>query len=205
MATAIPYIVAAAGTYLSYKGQQDAADERRNIINAQLENTQKATEKAANLVQQEAQQYGAQNRQEALSAQEKQAYEQSQKDLSTGAGGSMIDTAGGNGNVSTDFLKAKADKQVSEGNNLTALAREVAKTRAPSLLLTKEGQSRANLAGNLQNTFSSLRNMAGAASNDASAVEAPAYGQIASAAGNLGASYLSNQPKTKTNSGVQWA
>lgn len=192
MATALPYIAMAVGTGLSMKANSDAASERRNIINSQLEGTQRATEKAAALVDKESQQYDPNARKQALTDQEQQAFERSQKDLQFGAGGgSLIDTAGGGGNVSGDFLKAKADRQVTEGNNLTALAREVAKTRAPSLLLTKEGQSRANLAGNLQNTFGAARNMANAAGQDASMVQPAAYGQIAQAVGNMGAMYMS--------------
>lgn len=206
MAAAAPYIIAAVGSGLAYKANQDAADERRTTLNRALEANEQATDKATNLVDQEAQQYAPKARQQALTDQEQQAFERSQKDLATGAGGGMIGTAGGNGNVSADFLKTKADRQISEGNELTAIAREVAKTRAPSLLLTKEGQSRANLAGNLQNTFGAARNAASAAGQDAAGIEPAAYGQIAQAVGNIGSSYMSNRPaKAKTQTGVQWA
>lgn len=197
-AAALPLILAAGGTALQLNAQREAAQERRRLLNRQMDETERATDRATELVQKEAQNFAPEERAKALAAQEQEALTRAQADLA-GAGGNVIDTAGSAGNVSADFLKAQADRQISEGNRLTSVAREVAKTRAPGLLMTTEGQRRANLAGNLQNTFGTARNMANAAGIDAQNVQEPAYGQIAGLVGQVAGSYLA-----KGGGGVNW-
>lgn len=188
-AAALPYIIAAGSTALQLNAQSEAASERRRILNQQLDANDRATKKASDLVLKEAENFAPDARKQAMQDAEQKAYEQSQADLA-GAGGAIIDTAGSGGNVSADFVKASADRAVSEGNRLTAVAREAAKTRAPSLLGQTEAQRRANLAGELQSSASTNRNLASAAQADIGSVQEPAYGQIGSLIGSLGSSYL---------------
>lgn len=197
-AAALPYLLAVGASGLQLNAQREQANERRKILNAQLDRSDQATRRATELVQQEAQNYSPVARAAAMQSQEQAAYDQSAKDLQLGAGGAAIDTAGGQGNVSADFLKAQADKAISEGDRLSSVAREVAKTRAPSLLMQTEGQRRANMAGTLQNLFGTNRNMASAAQQDADSVEEPMYGQLAGLAGQFGSQYAMGQHlKTK--------
>lgn len=183
----LPLLISGAGTLMQMNAQQDAADERRSILNNQLERDDQAAKKSTALVTEEGQKYAGDTRANDLKTNEDQIYSQQQKDLQAGAGGQDVgsfETSGDAGAVSEDFLKAKADRAVSEGNRLTSLAREIAKTRAPGMMQVNEGQSSANLASTLQNLFGSNRNMAGAAQNDASSVKADTgLGSLASAIG----------------------
>lgn len=189
MAQAIPYIIAAVGTYAQMKSSQDAADERRGILNQQLERDDQTKEKVNSAVLTEAQKLNPADRKNAISDQEGQIYQQSQKDLQAGAGGGdigAVDTTGGAGNVSDDFLKAKADRAVSEGNRLTDIARELSKTRAPGQLKVNEGYSQGNLASELQDIGGTNQNYARAASADANSVQEGnlgGFGKIASSIG----------------------
>lgn len=204
-AAALPYILLGGTTLLQMNAQQEAADKQRRILNNQMTQNEKATDRAISLVQQEGQNFSPEARQQALAAQEQATYDQAAKDLKLGAGGSTIDTAGGQGNVSAGYIKALADKELGETSRLAQVAREQAKVRAPALVGQTDSLRRADLAGNLQNIFGGARNMNGAASLDAQAVEEPAYGAIAGALGNIGAQYLAgaaNAPKMKPAAGA---
>lgn len=188
-AAAIPYVIAAVGAASSISAQRSQAKQQRRILNASLDRSENATRKATALVDREGQNFAPDARRAALEQQEQVALNQSKADLA-GAGANVIDTAGGGGNVSADFVKTQADRQISEGQRLTSLAKESAKTRAPSLLGESDAQRRANLAGELQNSFSSNRNQSAAAGLDAGAVQQPAYGQIGSLLSSLGSAYV---------------
>lgn len=190
---ALPYLMAAGGTAMQLRAQSDAASERRQILNQQMDRTEAANRKAADLVQQEAENYSPDARREALTQQEQKALAQSQADLA-GAGANVIDTAGGGGNVSADFLKTQADRQISEGTRLVGLAREAAKVRAPSLQGEADSRRRADLAGRLQDNYGANARMAEAAKSDAAAVQPGAYGSIGQMIGNMGAVYLAANP-----------
>jgi hypothetical protein len=71
----------------------------------------------------------------ALEGQQQATFDQAQKDLGTAP--TIIEGAGDGGNVSSDYLNAKADTALTEGNRLTAIARELSKTRAPGQLMTR--------------------------------------------------------------------
>jgi hypothetical protein len=159
---AIPMLIAAAGTAATIAGQRQQERKQRQILNQQLDRESQATDKTAQMVQDEGQKYTMANRQDALAQTEQKAYDQSQADLN-GAGGANIATAADNANVSDDFLKTKAARAVDEGNRLTAVAREAAKARAPGMMNLEDSLSMAGLAGNLQNTWGTVKNM-GAAS-----------------------------------------
>jgi hypothetical protein len=169
--------------------QQEAASDKRSILNRQLESADKATERSAQEVQQEAQRYGQDARMQGLEQAEQKIYGQTQADL-TGAGGASIATAADNANVSEDYLKTKAARVIGETTRLTDVAREAAKHRAPGQLGMDDSLSLAGMSGRLGSMWGSTRNVARANSLDADSVEAPAYGalgQIATAAGGAAA------------------
>lgn len=185
----------AGGTVLQSQAAQEQADQKRQVLNRQLTRDDQTTDKAIDLTQQEAQKYAPAARLAAMQGQEGQIFDQSQKDI--GAGGALVDTAGDNGNVSEDFLKAKADRAVTEGNRLTDIAREAAKTRAPTALEGEEGLSKADLAGSLQSLFGTNRNLAGATENDAAGVQEPGYGLIGKLGSSIGTALLARNLAAK--------
>jgi hypothetical protein len=188
---AAPLIVAALGTVATISAEQRAANDRRKILNQQLERTDAASKNAAQQALQEGQRFTQDNREQGLQQAEDKGYQQTQADLQ-GAGGASIAGAADAGNVSDDFLKTKAARAIDEGNRLTSIARETAKARAPGQLRMDDSLSMANLAGNLQDLWGTTRNMAGANSLDAQSVRPPAYGslgKIATAAGGAMGSY----------------
>lgn len=182
---AIPMIVAAVGTAATISAEHQAAKERRGVLNRQLERDSEATDKSAQLVQQEGQRFDQQSRLAGLGEQEQQSYTQTQNDLA-GAGGANIAAAADNANVSGDFLKTKAARAIEEGTRLTSIAREAAKSRAPGMLGQEDSLSMAGLAGNLQNLWGRNRNLARATTNDAGAVEMPMYGNLGRVATAVG-------------------
>lgn len=178
-------ILSAAGTAASVSANEEAKDDRRSLLNRQLEATEKTTDKSIDLVQQEAQRYGQQARMDGLKQNEQKAFDQVQADIA-GAGGASIATAADNANTSDDFLKTKAARAIDEGTRLTSIAREAAKSRAPGMLNLDDSLSMAGMQGRMGSMWGSRKNLAGANSMDAEAVEAPAYGAlgtIATAAG----------------------
>jgi hypothetical protein len=121
-----------------------------------------------------------------------------------------VTTTGDAGNVSDDFVKAKADRAVTEGTRLTGIAREIAKTRAPNLQLVTEGQRGADLAGNLQSLYGSNSNMGRATANDANSVLEPQYGGLGKIATLIGGAMAGGQiakqaASTKAGGGINFA
>lgn len=191
MAAAIPYALMAAGTASQMNAQQEQADEKRTILNRQLARNDEAAKKSSELVLSEGDNFSPEARKKAMEGQENNVFDQSMVDLKSGAGGgdpAAVNTSGDAGNVSDDFVRTKADRAVTEGTRLTGIAREIAKTRAPAMLLGQEGQRGANLASNLQTLFGSNSNMARATENDAAAVQEPGYGGLGSLASSIGSS-----------------
>ena len=194
MQAAAPYLVVG-GTAASMIGEQQANKQRRAILNRSLEATDEAQKKSQAEILDEGQNFSADKRQEAMQAAESAAYDQSQNDLGPNAG--IVDTSADGGRQSADFVKAKADKAIGEGNRLTALSREVARTRAPGPLQNQEGMRRADLTGRIGSRWSTANNMARAGQLDASAVQAPGYaqlGKLAAAIGSAGGSGMWNRP-----------
>lgn len=183
--------VAAAGTAADVSAQRQAAKERRGILNQAFQDTQKATDKATQLVAQEGAKYQGDQRMQDVLSREDAAYLQEQKDLAgAGAGGNMIDTAGDPGAVSGDFLRAKADKALSEGARMSAIARELAKTRAPGQLMTSEGLRRADVAQQTGSIFGTSQNMTNAAGLDAQSVTEPWWGTAGKLARTAAMAYM---------------
>lgn len=198
--------LAAGGTAASMSAQQEQASDRRKTLNRQMEANEKSTAKAVDLIQDEGKNFNPQSRIAQMLAAEQGAVASAQKDLG-GAGGDLavLQTAGDAGNVSSDFLKAKADRAISEGSRMTELSREFAKIRAPGQLQTDDELRKAKLAGELSNIQGSNANMARANSMDAESVEAPAYGQLGQIASALGGAYLASGAGRTAGSGGQIA
>jgi hypothetical protein len=183
----VPYAVMAAGTVAKMKGDERTADEKRGIINRSMEDTQKQADKAAAAVAAEGAQYSPEQRAIDMKAQEQGAFQRAQADL---GGSSGIVDSSAKGNVSAEFLKAKAGKAVTEGNRITEIAREMARARAPGEQMTQEGLRRADMAGKIGSDWSTTNNMARAAQQTAA---------------NIGPNSLSNLGTVATAIGSAWA
>lgn len=177
--------LAAAGTGAQVVAANEEKQDRRSILNRQMEANEQATKKSVDMVEDEGQRYSQEARLAGLEQAEKKTFDQTQADLA-GAGGATISTATQAGNVSDDFLKTKAARAIDEGTRLTSIAREAAKGRAPGALNLDDSLSLAGMQGDMRSMWGTTKNMARANSIDAENVEAPAYGalgSIASAAG----------------------
>ncbi len=180
---ASPYLVAG-GTAASMIGERQAQKERNQILSRSMQRTDETQDKAQDVVMDEAAMFAPDQRQKAIEAEEAAAYERAMQDV----GGATIDTTA-KGNVSEAYTQAKADKASSEGERTSAIARELAKVRAPGQQLQTEGLRRADLTGRLGSMWSGARGNANAANLAAQGVEAPVYadlGRLASAIGTAG-------------------
>lgn len=185
-------LLAGAGTAASMYGQRQQAKERRAIVNRQLDASSQATDKANELIQKEGENYAPDKRAEAMQQAEDAAFTRAQQDLATTNAG-IIDTAGGAGNTSDAFKQSREAVEAGESARMSAIARELAKVRAPGQLMTQEGLRRANLAGELNNRASTIRNLSGAAGLDAEAVGEPWYGQLGKVAQSIGTAYAGSK------------
>lgn len=174
--------VSALGSGVNMYGQQQQANQRRDILNQQLTRTGQAADKAAQLVNAEGQSYQGDARDAALQSQQQATLAQSTRDL--GSAPTIINGAGDAGAVSKDYLAAKDSTASSEGKRLSMIAEQLAKTRGVGQLLQTEGLRRADLAGTLQDMYSNNKNEAGAAQTDASNVMQPWWGQVGQAVGS---------------------
>jgi hypothetical protein len=189
-AAAIPYIVMAVGTAASIAGQRRAANERRSILNRSFAETQQATDKATQLVAQEGANYTGATRQQAMQEAEASNLARELQDMQgAGATGANVATAGDTGAVSGDFVRAKADKALSEGTRMTAIARELAKTRAPGQLTTNEALRRADVGQTTGSIFGTAQNMANAYNLDAQSVQEPWWGTMGKLAATAASIY----------------
>jgi hypothetical protein len=191
------------GTGASIYGQQQQANQRRDIANQQLQRTAKAQEETDAKIATEGQQYAPDARTDALKDQQAQTFAQETKDVGTAP--TIIEGAGDGGNVSSDYLSAKADTALAEGNRLTALARELSKTRAPSQLNATEALRRANLSSDLGSIWGADKREANAATLDAQNVAEPWYGSLGKLASAAGSAYLASGAGAATPSAVDGA
>ena len=194
-AAAIPYVVAAVGTAAKLRGDKIAGDQRRSDLNHAMQRTNKTQDDASAKIVQESQSLAPTARQQAMDTQAATNVAQSTGDLKGAAaldanGNAVIDTAGDRGNVSQDFMTAKADRALSEGQRLSSLASAMAKTRAPGQVATDEAQRRAALTGDLNSTWSSTRNLNQADTLKAQERQAPLWGQLGGLAAQAALAYL---------------
>jgi len=171
------------GSGLEMAGIESQQRQRQRILNDQLNRSAKVQQQGSADVLNEAQTMAPAARMAAMQAAEDQTAAQTQKDLS---GADLIDTAADGGNQSQAFLAAKADRALSEGNRLTALARAAAKTRSVGQVQQGEGLRRSALAEALGSMYSTNRQDAQAASMDADSTPMPWYGQLGKAVTSAG-------------------
>ncbi len=183
---AIPaaYWVMAAGTAAKALGDRQQQKQQRSILNRAMDQTARTQGATQQMIAGEGAKYGGEARAEALQGQEAAAMAQAQKDTQ---GATLPQTT--SGRVSGDYLRAQASKTASEGERLTAIAREAAALRAPGRLLQGEDMRRADVLGRVGNALSSDANMARAAQQDAAAVQAPIYGQLGGLAATIASLY----------------
>lgn len=191
------------GTAMQMQAAEEQKDDRRRLLNQQLDRDEQATKKAVNLVQDESGNYTLANRQEALQAEQGKTFDQIQADVQ-GAGGASVSTASDAGNVSEDFLKTKAARAIDEGTRLTSIAREAAKSRAPTQLMGTDALRRAGMAGELQSLWGTNNNMGRATANDAEGVQQPMYGSLGTVASSLGAGSLYGNPDGVNQMMTRW-
>lgn len=166
-----------AGTGASMLGAQQQARKQKRIIGMAQADADKSQRTAIDTVMREAQQLAPEARQQALTAAEQEAYGRTMQDL-TGAGGAMVDTAQGAGNISSDFAAARAQRSAAEGQRASDIAREMARVRAPGQVTTQEALRRGSIAEELGSLWNSTRNRTQAAQMDAQAVEKPGWAQL---------------------------
>lgn len=150
--------------------------QRREILNQAYGDQRRSADAANGMVINEGANFQGATRQKAMDDQAAATLAQTQQDLAGASQG--IDTAAGGGNVSNDFVKAKADRALTEGSRLTALAQEAAKLRAPGLQQATERQRRTDLMDRTGAMWSSGRGMTNAALQDAERVQEPWYGTL---------------------------
>lgn len=193
-AAAIPYIIMAVGTAAKMAGDRNAAREKRSILNQAMDRNNEAQDKANAQLIDEAGEYSGQKRTDAINAQQDATYNQSLQDIGMGQGGNAgvtIDTAGSDGALSGDFLKAKADKAISEGNRITQVAREFAKVRAPGQRSLQDSMRLADVQGQIGSAGATTRAMSRAAELDAQNVSSPWWGKLGGLAAQAAAIYAS--------------
>lgn len=191
--------LAAGGTGASMLGQQQAAGERRDIMNRQLARADQTQGKVTTQVMDEAKKFAPSTRMADMAANEQRVFDQSQKDLGAASG---IPAAADNGAQSADYLAAKTASDASEGNRMSAIAREIAKTRAPGEMMTGEGIRRANLTGDVAHQWGVDKNMANASMLDAENVQEPWWGQLGKIAAMAGMAGGMAGPAAATGAGT---
>ena len=179
----------AGGTAAQMLAAKQQRKEQQSILNRALDVNDRSTKRGtADTIENAQQQQGGVAQLGAVQQAQDQAAQRTMTDLQ-GAGADLIDTAGGDGVQSQAFLTAKADKALSEGNRMTAIARETAKVRAPGMVQTDSAMARGDLAERMASMQASGRARSQAAQLDSNAVETPLYGQlgqIASMVGTMG-------------------
>lgn len=182
----VPYVLAAVSAAAQYKGAEEERDDRRSILNRSLEQTQDATDKAADALTKEGDKFNPAQRAEAMQAAEAAALAQAQSDA---ANSGIVNTAGDAGRTSSTFQAAKDAASSAEGNRISALAQEIARTRAPGQLLQEEGLRRGALAGEIASTLGSASNLAKAAGLDAQNVGPSGWSTGGALVGAAGQAY----------------
>lgn len=178
--------LAVGGTAAQMYGQHRADKKRREILNRAMEDNSKTQDLTNRQILDEAANFRPGERAQAMQSAEDAAYQQAQADT----GGAAAGIPQASGDVSAQYLKARADSAIDEGSRLTALAREAAKVRAPGTLTREEALRRAALTGDLNSEWSTRRNMTQAAQEDADSVGMPWYGQLGQLASAVGSAAL---------------
>lgn len=172
---AAPYIFGA-GTAATMVGQHEQQRQQRNIINRAATQTEDDQAKGAAQAIAEADTMTADQRGQSMQAEQQAAFDRAQADVG-GAGGATVDAAPPGGG-SAAYIKLKGERDTSEGERMTAVARELSKLRGVGSAQQAEATRRSALAERLGSMWSSGRQRTQAAGLDADSVDMPTYGQI---------------------------
>jgi len=167
-----------AGTAATVAGSQEQKRDRKRILNRNLADADMTQDKASTAVLQEADTLAPAARNKAMAAAEEAAFARSMSDAAPAPGASLVDTAQGGGAVSSDFTRAKSEREGMEAGRLSDVTRELSRVRAPGEVAVEQSSRRSALAEQLGSMWSSQRGRSQAAQMDAEAVDMPGYGQI---------------------------
>lgn len=203
----IPLAIAAAGTLASARADQVQGTQRRDKLNEALMRTDKAQGVTDTKVLNEAQTLSPVARAAAMTTQANTNADASKADLAAAGatdanGNAIINTSGDDGAVSRDFLTAKADRALTEGSRLSAIAQQLAKTRAPGQLEQQEGQRRADLGENLGSMWGDVKADNNATQLDAEGIQAPMYGKLGKLAQMAALAYMTGGAGAPTVTGL---
>lgn len=158
-----------AGNAMQQQAQDEAADRTRQQLAANQALDSNYQKKAIDLVNQNAEQYKPEERQQ----NEQQAIDTAQKSLT----GSLIDAREGqaapaatSGKVSQDFTTGQAKTAASELQRSTNIARLMARMRGPSDMRAGEAMNNAEFAGQGSSLANDRSAMASAGNIDASTI-----------------------------------
>lgn len=182
---------AIAGTAAEADAARRKRNQQRDILNQAFRKSSENADKANAAVMDAGAEMDATKRLAEMQGEETQTFGQAMGDLkASGAGGDIISAAGDAGNTSADFAKAKADRALTEGNRMTAMAREMAKVRAPGQMQMNQGLRRADAQERASSIWGSNRNMMDAYTSDAEGVQDPWYGTVGKLAKTAAMAYL---------------
>lgn len=170
---AAPYIFGA-GTAATMVGQEEQARQQRNIISRAQQQNAEDQDKGASDAISEAQTMDAGSREQAIQAEQQAAFERAQADVG-GASATVDQPSNG---ASAAYLQLKGQRDASEGERLTAVARELSKLRGVTSTQQAEATRRGALTERLGSMWNSGRQRTQAAGFDANSVDMPGYGQV---------------------------
>lgn len=189
----IPLAIAGAGAYAQHRGDTMAAEDRRGVLNRQLERTDKTQDQAAQMVLDEGNKLNPAARALDMQSQAEANYQQSVKDLQgahQGAGGDLV---GGpqapTARVSDDYRLAQDASGAVENNRLSAIARELSKVRAPGQVGATEAQRRAQLSQTTGSLWGTNQNYDRAAQLQADSIDSPWWAKLGGLAKQAGLAY----------------
>lgn len=196
MGPELALLLAAGGTAASMRGEQVAANQRRSRLNDAMKITSDAQDRTQAAITNEGNNLDPTKRLQTMNDQAATAQQAISTNLNgagatDASGNAIINTAGDNGAVSKEYLAAKADKALTEGSRLTALAKAAARSRAPGQMAQDESQRRASLMGDVGSQWSTARNLSNAKQQDAASIQTPWWGKVGKIAQAVGMAALS--------------
>lgn len=172
----------AGGTGAQLLGQRDQRRDRSRILNRAMDDSDRTQGQAIQTVTEEAKRLAPEQRMADMQTAEDATYARTMNDM----GGVNIQPSQGAGAVSEAFEALGAQRSGEESGRMSAIARELAKLRAPGQVQTDGAMRRGSMAEALGSMFSSQRNRSNAAQLDADAVDMPLYGQLGGIASQIG-------------------
>ncbi len=177
--------LAAGGTGAQLLGQRQQRRERASILNRAMDQAEQTQARAIQDVTAEGRKMIPEQRLNDMRAAEDATYARTMDDL----GGISVEPSQGAGAVSPAFEQMRAQRMGEESGRMSAIARELAKLRAPGQVDTEGAMRRGSMSEALSSMFRSQRNRSNAAQMDAEAVDMPLYGELgglAAQAGSIG-------------------